>query len=173
MQVGRFLRRSSWIGFSGLLALPLAADGARILDAAGDRNYADVQAAIEDAVDGDIILVGEGNYGSLLIDGKGIAVFAAPGEQVRIDGTVTIRNLTWHNVVLSGLDVQPVEFATALTLVNNSGHVRLLDCTFTGGSDVYAGGFGGPGASLSTSVGVDFVNCIVQGGNGVPNLQAY
>lgn len=169
-----FLAPVFTLGLGGV-ALP---GGVRILSPQGNLNFSDIQSAVNAAQDGDVLLVAAGTYGAFAIQDKSVSVMAQPGGRVNLKGTVQIRDLAPHRTVLidgftssffGGLVGTP-----ALLIENNSGHVRVQTCTFTG-SDGYGdfwngqkfeGGPGGPGAVLNNNLHVAFVHSTIRGGTG-------
>ncbi len=84
---------------------PSHARGVRIVDVNGDRNYASIQAAVNDANAGDVLLIGAGTYSGFTID-KPLSLIAAPaGASVSVGGNIRIENVAGGSVVLSGLEV--------------------------------------------------------------------
>src|SRR6185436_17455407 len=66
--------------------------------------YADIQAAVTAAVDGDVVLVRGGGYNAFTIDGKGISILADTGATVTIFGPALVRNIpAGKTVVIAGL----------------------------------------------------------------------
>jgi hypothetical protein len=67
--------------FACALALaPAALANVTILGQPG--SYATIQAAVNAAVDGDVLIVDAGTYAGFTIDGKGIAIVASPGSSI-------------------------------------------------------------------------------------------
>ncbi|HEX5011641.1 MAG TPA: hypothetical protein VFY71_14705, partial [Planctomycetota bacterium] len=93
-----------------LAATPAAAQGALwIVDDDGGPGVdaTDIQAAIDAAADGDVILVRSGVYSSLVLDGRSLSVIGEDGEDVELaPGTVSVAHLAAdQRVLLRGLDV--------------------------------------------------------------------
>jgi hypothetical protein len=87
-----------------LLAPPARAD-VLVVDASGGGDFSSLQAAIDAALDGDVLLVRSGAYGALTVDGKALDVFADSGALVRVSGSSTLRNLPAGGaLVLSGIE---------------------------------------------------------------------
>ena len=126
----------------GLFTSPALAGGVRIVTAAGELNFSEIQQAVDAAAEGDVLLVAEGSYGGFAVDGKSLSVFAVPGADVRVACSVHIRNLAaGQTVVLAGLQVVSSLGGCGnngmLWLEDNQGFVRVQDCSFTGWSGSY------------------------------------
>jgi hypothetical protein len=118
------------------LAPSLWAEGVVNVGKSASVSYARLQAAIDAASDGDVLLVANGTYQGFTIHDRSISIFPAPGAQVVIAGQVRVTGLAAHrSVVLAGLDVRPPEDPaglvpiTAFELLDNDGHVRVERCT--------------------------------------------
>jgi predicted outer membrane repeat protein len=165
------MRRSTLV-LPALAGVFLCASDARagkvqIVDHPGS-GFATIQAAVDAAVDGDVLLVGSGSYDGFTISGKSLWVIEAPGSTVKILRTVTIENLaSTQAVLLSGLDIDtyPHNYGPAVVLDQNQGHVRLQD-TRLEGSVTYQGEDGAPGLQATASQKVILVGCTVLGGDG-------
>ena len=130
-----------------------------IVDATGTASFSNFQAAVDAAVDGDVLLASRGTYQGFTIDGKALSVFAAPANAVvKIVGPVRVSNLAAdQDVILVGLDVR-TGAGRPISASSISGHLRVQDCRFdVTTTSVQAG------ASL-TDANVVFTNCTVQGG---------
>ena len=147
------------VGYSsilGLLAAPVVAQGTVwVVDDDGvgpGVDFADIQAAVSAASDGDMILVAEGTYRSFSIDGKSLVVTADQGADVLVqepnifgipDSTqIIIQNLgAGQSVVIRGLTITPDPstgtFDGTLFISNNTGDVLIEDCTSTGNAILF------------------------------------
>lgn len=158
-----------------LLAGSAYAVGVRIIRPTGAQNFSDIQAAVDSAVDGDVLLVGAGTYTGFTINAKAVSILAAPaGAAVVVRGKVKIASTTWHPVILSGLTVQhqaPLGISdTALELFSDTGPVRIQDSSFQGSSgDPYQGGYANAGAELLWCTQVVFERCKFFGATGYFN----
>jgi hypothetical protein len=123
------------------LAIPAAANGVRILRASGGPSYPSIQAAVDAAVEGEILLAARGEgYAGFTIDGKSVTIVSDPNGFTSC-GPIFVRNLAAsQRVVLVGLAATGTDYA-ALWLEDNAGEVRLQFCTFT--SSVHPGGTSG------------------------------
>lgn len=158
---------------SALVSSALA-QAVRIVTPAGDLDFADLQPAVDAAAEGAVLLVAEGSYGAVSIDGKSLSIFAVPGADVEVAGAVEIANLLEHQVVvIDGLDFTSLAFgATSATLTVDAcqGFVRFQDCTIPGGTLV--GDFdcdpfdAGAGAKVTASRNVAFLACELEGTEG-------
>ena len=169
-------------------ALALGANSAfgdvRILGSPGVA-YPSIQDAIDAALSGDTLLLGQDSYEGFVIDGKGLTLIGPPNLPHTISGTVEVRNVPEGSTVnLDTLFIQGglwqgsyYEFQNedALILDQNAGAVRLYNCQLLGGSGPYdeynESGYpaGGAGAVVTNSVNVAFLGCSVIGGNGAGN----
>lgn len=161
-----------------LLASPASAEGVRVVRHGGGLDFPGIQAAVDAAVDGEVVLVAAGNYAPFTIDGKGVSVIGVPGALPQVDGTIEVRNLpSGSTVVLADLRcVGPQAYplsGPALRLVSNAGDVRAQDCLFQGGLGVFEDydqcfepGHGGHGVELTASMRTAFVGCELRGGKG-------
>jgi hypothetical protein len=107
-------------------SLDARASGVRIVDASGQKNFSDIQPAIDAAVDGDILLVGAGTYGAFTVQGKSLVIVAAPSGANVHSGKITITGVTGKCVVI-GLTVTGPQ---SLVVTNCSGVVGIQDCSF-------------------------------------------
>lgn len=156
------------------------AGGVRILDRPVLPPFATLQAAVDHALDGETLLVAQGTYAGCSIDGKSLALIAAPNVSVAIEGTLEVSSLPLGGwVVLAGLDVTgatrpaPQQSDPALRLISNLGNVRAQKCEFNGGAGALSNsgswwyhGAGGYGAIVIESSRVAFSDCTLVGGNG-------
>ena len=137
--------------------------------------YTSIQAAVDAAAEGDVLLLSSGAYMPFTIDGKSLTLTALPGSTVSVQGTVIVRNLPADREVdLIGLSTfTPWISATTgppgLLLHTNAGHVRIADCNFvgasaTGGSP--SGTRGGSGIEIIQCAQVVLIDCTAQGGAG-------
>lgn len=128
--------RSDRFAFELVATLGLAstalAGGVRIVDSAGSAPYPDVQAAVDAAVTGDVIVVGAGNYTGFVVDGKGLFIVARPGPIAAIHGAIEIKNLSGANVILSGLTITGPSTSAAVRIHDCAGNVRIQQCAITG-----------------------------------------
>ncbi|MBL8857432.1 MAG: hypothetical protein JNL28_02860 [Planctomycetes bacterium] len=150
-------------------------------------SYTQIQAAVNAAGPGDVIMISPGSYTAVTINGKSLTLCSRSAGSVTIFGTTTVVNLTAsQRVILSGLNGfgQPTVTTGAgagagLVVLNNAGHVRVETCVFTGadglgdGFSVTSGGccwsppegVGRDGAYVDGNAqGVSFTACEFQGG---------
>lgn len=147
-------------------------DQTRTFEVGPDGDYADIQAAIHDAKDGDVIIVDTGTWN---------------GPQIEVDKSVTIRSKHPENPELTIIDRTGrvrgdggFEFQEGSDGAVVSGFtIQNVDVYWASGADATApgqngeDGFGGPGLAIVIHEGVNPVikNCIlrnnlVSGGNG-------
>jgi predicted outer membrane repeat protein len=146
------------------------------VDVSGGGSFATIQAAVDAAHDGDVILVRSGSYGAVTIDGKSVRLIADVNAQVSIAGTLTVKNIpAAKSVVVAGIGVVGgMQYPTslpALALSNDLGCVRFQSCVLHGGTGVTGGGcnpggVGGAGAAIASSSRVSFSACQLFGGDG-------
>ncbi len=101
-------------------------------------SYATIQAAVDAAVSGDTLIVGNGTYqGGFSIDGKALAVVGQNGIAPKVLSPCVVKNLPAGTVALiSGLNIEAAitnanGFA-GLTVSDCVGSVRVHDCTLRG-----------------------------------------
>jgi hypothetical protein len=176
-----FLRECAGIGFAfALLAVPLRAEGARIVDAPGLPPFTNLQEAVDAATDGDTILVAQGSYDGFTIDNKTLSIVAVPSHDVEIEGTVQILDLALERkVLLSNLKMvgqsQIAVSDPGLIVENSLGDVRIEGCTIEGGAGWYPHvlgpfGDGGHASIVEESSSVVFSHSTITGGAGAGDL---
>jgi len=146
--MGHHLSKAALLGASLALCAATAQAGVTILGQPG--NYSTIQAAVDAAVDGDIVLVEDGTYPPFTIEDKGLAIFALSNGKVTVGGMSywtapsKVRDLAAHRtVVLVGLNFRgPVGWSNSpggpgLLLSGNNGHVRIQGCLLEGGRPEY------------------------------------
>ncbi len=144
--------------------------------------YTTIQAAVNAAVDGDVILVKQpSSYAGFTITNKALTV-VGDGFVVNVTSRVVVQSLAaTRTVVLSQLDVHPPQGLvpiSALVLTGIDGQVRVEGCTLTGNDGVLdlncpsgypygCGTDGGRGVDIGPGTGgVAFVGCTITGGDG-------
>ena len=131
--------------------------------------YLDIQAAIDAASPGDLVLVETGTYPGFSVSGKGLTVAADSGAVVEVDDFSGIGSVPFGSeVVLSGMTItfEPALFQMfpfdALAIGNCQGHVLLQDMTIVGEPQA---------VRVFDSESVAFVNCdltsVNDGGAGI------
>ena len=162
------------------LATASAASGGVIQVGSLSGGYDEIQAAVDAAQPGDLILVRTGTYAGFVVDGKRLSIVADAGAIVQVAGSVVIQNLPASGfVLLSGLNVAvPGSAASSppgLELLGNAGFVRLSDCEFRGAqgasnasnvSNCSLVGPGSNGVEIAGSARVLFQDCALIGGIG-------
>jgi hypothetical protein len=149
------------------ISAPALANGIRIADQPALAPLTSLQAAIDAAPDGGLLLVQSGTYGAAVVDGKSLSIVEMPGADARTNGTLTIRNLTsTQRVLVSGFQVT-VANGPAVVLANDVGTVRLQGCKLTGGRIPLGGGThaGAAGVRAESSREVVIAGCELIGGN--------
>lgn len=166
------------------VAPPAAAGGVYLLSAPDQPPLADLQSAVDAAVEGDTLIVAGGDYPGFTIDAKSLALIVPGTSAARVTGPVRIRNLaSGQSVSISGLwvEVSSADLPTAnsqghaLIAEDCAGHLRFQDCLFLGANwatDQFStcGSFlfprGGDGALFDNCARVSLVQCELEGGDG-------
>jgi hypothetical protein len=141
-----------------LLAARAAGGVIRIAEQPALGPFTTLQAAVNAAPEGALLLVEAGSYGEATIDGKSLSIVAMPTSGAKAGAALTITNLAAHQVVLlSGMSFSSTS-TPGVTLTGNTGHVRIQGCTIAGGK---AGGFDVP--AHAGILAVDCLKVVVSG----------
>lgn len=147
-------------------AVPLArleaANQVHVVDPVGGTGlHATIQAAVDAATDGDVVLVRPGSYGSFHMTGKGVSVIADSGaggarpvvEHVSVGALAVGQRATVRGL---RIDQTPSLFSPveALLVAGCKGPVVIEDCVVRGGVD--------HGASVTGSTNTLFVRCDIE-----------
>lgn len=157
------------LGLACVLSSRSATAGVRVVAPSGAA-YTQISAAVNAAVDDDVILVKSGTYAGFTIANKSLAVVADTGASVNIQQQVRVQSLAaTRSVVLAGLRVFPIAnaMADALVVSGNAGSVRVERCDLRGPYmtttslpiPIFA-----HGAFVESSTDVAFVDCSLRGG---------
>ncbi len=154
--------------FSFGMAGPAPALEVHTVGADGLSDFNTIQAAVDEAANGDVVLVRGGSYSGFTVDGKSLWIARLGTNNVGA-GPVVVTNLAMdQRVVLSGLSISASSiFSPALHVLDNLGHVRVDDCGIYGRSRYPLERLdGGPGAVIEDSRAVTFANSRLFGGMG-------
>lgn len=135
---------------SALAPISEAQDRLWTVDDDGPADFSDLQAAVDTALDGDVILMQPGTYGSLILKGKGVSIIADGSGDVVLNGLARISGTPPNSkTVLYGLKksaaVGSILDMEGLRVSNCLGTVHIEACSFDGGElfpllDVFYGG---------------------------------
>jgi hypothetical protein len=134
------MARSLRAGVVALFALTVspevAAQTTWTIDDNGGADFIHIQDGVDTAQSGDVLLVRDGAYAGFTIDGKSLVVAGEPGGDVRVAAYVVVRNLAPdQKVEFDSLRIG-LTFAGAgvasVTLEDNTGSVRIVDCEVQG-----------------------------------------
>ena len=137
----------------------------------GPANFQTIQAAVDAASDGDVILVRSGSYDGFTVAQKGLRIqfdgSTAVGSPVEITGVPSgsLMTLSGMKVTLSYPD------AAALTIRNSQGDVRVQDSVLHGSPghkiDMYSADPATSGAVVKICASVVLTGCNLTGGEGL------
>lgn len=100
--------------------------------------FTDLQAAVDAAADGDLLLLASGTYGDVTIDGRSLALAARPGASPSIEGRVIVRNVgATQSVELSGLLVEASLAQPVVSIRSCAGPILIQECIFRSSSESY------------------------------------
>ncbi len=131
-----------------ILALPAAAGGVLVVDADSPGGFADIQAAVDVAADGDVVLLKTGEYSGFTIVDKDLTVVTDELNDVVIRGAIVVQELSApKTVLLTGLAGVGDERAggSSLMLLDNDGIVWVEGCVLRASP---SGACGAPGAAV-------------------------
>lgn len=152
------------------LAAAAHAGGATIYGDPTGTVYPTIQAAIDAAPEGALIITGKAPFAGFVIDGKSVSL-ASVDETFgsTVQGTVTIRNLgAAQRVLLDNYRVVAQNDATqpAVSIENCAGDVRIQASLLSGFQSTTPGADGGPALEVLASTRVTLVDVDVTGGEG-------
>jgi hypothetical protein len=143
-----------------------------VVDAAGGGDFTDLQAAIDFAADGDVLLVRDGSYDAPTISARDLVLVADAGATAILNGATFVGALGQdQTLVLSGLELQGGIYDPALSCYACEGSVRIQDCLVRGwDGEEFIGDTGqydaGTALELYNCRDVALVGCDLAGGDG-------
>jgi len=168
--MARTLKTLVVVGLALALSQAAAAQTTWTVDDNGTGDFIHIQDAVDVAQSGDVIFVLDGAYASFTINAKSLVVVGEPGGDVRVAAVVAVQNLaTTQKVELDNLRIG-LTFVCAgsssLTLVNNTGSVRIVDCELHGfnRSSDPACSYGGAGLGCQLCLDVGVLRSTLFGG---------
>lgn len=159
------------------LLAPLGAAGVIVVDAEGGGDFVDLQAAIDAASDGDLLLLKGSStlsYGPFVIDGKSLALHGDDNGSVARVPSGVIRNLSaeqsvaLRQVFLFQLSLDDDTLPTLL-ITDCAGQVSVENCAVFGRTEnglEVEDNLPEPGVRISNSPRVAFTRVTVRGGQG-------
>src|SRR5262249_37559761 len=103
-----------------------------------------------------------GYYPGFTVDAKAISIIADSGATVTVGGPSTVKNLPVDKTfVLKGISIPNAFGASALTLSNNAGHVRVEALVAAASPYVFGGGWFA--VNVSNCADASFVGCTLTG----------
>ena len=91
--------------------------------------FLDIQAAVDVAADGDLILVKTGSYGGFVVNAKALSIMADSGAVVVVTSFAGVFNtVAGQHVVFSDLIFRGLAFSALVTLDNCVGPILIQDC---------------------------------------------
>lgn len=178
----RTLSQSLAVVLPFFVLAPGAGAGVRVVNGSGGAPYTTIQAAVDAAVDGDVILVravAAFSYAGFTITNKALSVVGDSPSGVQLRGPVTVQSLTAsRTVVVAGFNISlPASAAVPVPgfrAFGDVGEVRVQHCTISGAAGIevpdFGYGHGTPGGLglliENCSGGVAFEACTISGGAG-------
>lgn len=158
------------------MAVDWAVASAVVVDDGGGPGvqFTDLQAAVNGAPNGGLILVKGGSYASFVVSGKSLVITAEANQTVTVSGSVTISNLSAaQSFAMSGIDVVSPSSSgfNALQVTDCIGPVLIERGEFTGaGIPLFLEGAGGRFTNSSHVTCVDCEFRIVSSDGPSPGL---
>jgi hypothetical protein len=151
---------------ASIAATPLLALDVHTVAADGHSDFTTIQAAVDAAANGDVVLVRGGAYPAVTVDGKSLWIARVGTKSVGVP-SVVVRNLAIdQRVVLAKIGMTSTStLVPALHVIDNLGHVHVVDCAIRG-RNVIEVFDGGPGAWIEDSRAVTMTRCSISGGGG-------
>ncbi|MFN0242194.1 MAG: hypothetical protein ACKVWV_04815 [Planctomycetota bacterium] len=117
-----------------LFVVPVRSELLIVDSSATAHTFATIQAAVDTAHDGDVVLVRSGAYGGFVVVDKDLSIVADVTGGAKVHGAVAVMGLAaGKTVVLGGLDVSLSAPVSALRAHDNEGLLWIEDCQFLGG----------------------------------------
>jgi len=122
-----------WVVCVTLLSVAPLAQSVHVVDSSGAGDFTELQAAVDAAADGDVLLFRTGSYAGGSVNGKGLVLLADTDAAVRLESSLALTGLPESStLVLSGLELDPVE-GLALDVQLCAGAVWIEQCVLSGG----------------------------------------
>lgn len=117
------------------LASPVLAGDVILVRADGTGDFTDLPTAVAAAADGDILLVGEGDYDGIYLDDRALAIVAEEGAVPRLWYVWVSNQSRAKTTLLSGLELRGLitYLYPTLWVRRCRGPLRIDGCTITGG----------------------------------------
>ena len=132
-----------------------------VLVVGGPRGFATIQAAVDHAEDGDVLLVKSGTYPGFAIGSKGISVVADTGAIVAVEGAVTVDGVPpGLSAVIAGLEIRAPLGNLGLSAVGVAGSLRVEECSIAPATSNFSNQ---PAVLLDANSDVALVMCTIQG----------
>lgn len=164
-----------------LLAPFAAAGDVLVVGPHAGADHAEIQAAVDAASDGDVVLVYSGAYQPFVITGKGVTVAERPGQDVKVVGGVHVTATDHHQgVTLIGLDIDADPYGPGakqgLLAESVRGGLRVERCDLRGADGEGYSDFDDRGSAavrLDTCLDVSLVHCTLEAGDGAGSFGGY
>ena len=153
---------------TALTTVTLCSADVLIVDETGLGDFLDLQQAIDNAADDDVLLVKSGVYSAPILDDRSLTIVADTGAAALVQGNTQVSNGTEDDTVLfSGLTFEGPAGDSAVSLAFCEGAIRLQDCEVRGlDGDGCQFDAAGTGLEIEQCADVALTGCSVSGGEG-------